>query len=143
MNVVFNPTATARLKRLGVGLVYLIGSHARGEATALSDVDFAVAMKEPSKLKKFNSVYQSLYEVLAEGVRQALKNKTLRRPLTIDIVFLDTAPLYYAIAARDHGKILFEISPRFRADFEAKTTIHYADFEPFRREQERATLQMI
>lgn len=132
------------LKDLGVGVVYLIGSHARGTANALSDVDFAVVMKNKKAFRDTEALYQELYGLFSDAVLSFKGLKTVPSGiLSLDIVFLDTAPLYYALAARDSGQILFEISPDFRAHFEEQATLKYADFEPLRREQEKVTLKMI
>lgn len=125
------------LKKQGVGVVYLIGSRAIGMARPNSDVDFAIVMKEKKQLKNTLKLHETLYALLSKCLKPRDKAKD------IDVIFLDTAPLYYAIAARDEGQVLFEISPHFRLDFEEKITLDYADFEPFRREQERVTLAMI
>jgi predicted nucleotidyltransferase len=143
MKIVLSQKQQRQLGKLGVGVLYLIGSHAKNEAGPRSDIDFAVVMKNKKALQESEALYRALYELLSQHISNANKNRTAGQPMVIDIVFLDTAPLYYAIATRDDGKVLFEDSPSFRADFEERTTIRYADFEPLRQEQERVTLQMI
>ncbi len=140
MEFSLNEASKAELKKLGVGVLYLIGSRALKTNRPDSDIDFAVVMKEKKGLKNPGELQNALYGVLAAAVSREITSK---KPLLIDIVLLDTAPLYYAIAARDTGRVLMEISPGFRADFEERATIRYADFEPFRREQEKITLAMI
>lgn len=137
MKIKFSAFIQRELKKQGVGVVYLIGSRATGMARTDSDVDFAIVMKEKKQLKTTLKLHEILYALLSKSLKPQDKAKD------IDVIFLDTAPLYYAIAARDEGQILFEISPHFRLNFEEKITLDYADFEPFRREQERVTLAMI
>lgn len=141
----FDGKMKTKLKKLGVGVIYLIGSRAITNARPNSDFDFAVVMKDPKKLSKGTlNLYHELYQIFSDAV----PNIRIKLPfpdnmIEIDIVFLQTAPLYYSIAARDKGIVLYEISPRFRANYEAQITNEYMDFEPLRREQEAAILSMI
>lgn len=136
--ITFSEVVQKKLKKAGVAVVYLIGSQAEGLARQDSDTDFGIVMADPkakaSLMKKEHAeLHQTLYEILEKTIPHS----------NLDIIFLDTAPLYYSIAARDRGKVLFEIDPQFRARFEEKITLEYADFEPLRREQEEVTLKMI
>ncbi len=137
MKIKFSPSLQKKIKKQGAGVIYLMGSRAVGVARKDSDVDFGIIMKEKKRLKNEAALHNTFYKLLSSCLSTKDKAKD------IDVVFLDTAPLYYAISARDEGKVLFEISPQFRANFEEKATMDYADFEPFRREQEKVTLAMI
>ena len=137
MKIRLSPVLQKELKKQGVGVVYLMGSRALGVARKDSDVDFGIVMKEKKRLKNESKLHSALYKLLSSCLSPKDKAKD------IDVIFLDTAPLYYAISARDEGKVLFEISSQLRANFEERATMDYADFEPFRREQEKVTLAMI
>lgn len=141
----FDNKMKTKLKKLGVGVIYLIGSRAMENARANSDFDFAVVMKDSKKLSKGTlDLYHKLYQIFSDAVPDIhIKLPFPDNMIEIDIVFLQTAPLYYSIAARDKGKVLYEISPLFRADYEEQITNEYMDFEPLRREQETAILSMI
>lgn len=144
MKLKLSNSAKNELKRLGVAVVYLIGSRATGAARRNSDYDFAVVMQKKESLRNEQLLYDKLYEILSKTLPKGKsKNAYPNNMINIDIIFLQTAPLYYTIEARDNGKVLFEISPIFRADFEERATLEYLDFEPFRRYQEFATLKMI
>ena len=141
----FDSNTKTRLKKLGVGVIYLIGSRATQNTRPNSDFDFAVVMKGTKKLSKGTlNLYHKLYQIFSDAVPKLhVKLPFPDNMIEIDIVFLQTAPLYYSIAARDKGIILYEISPRFRASYEERITNEYMDFEPLRREQETAILAMI
>lgn len=133
----------SKLKKLGVGIVYLIGSRATGNQRINSDFDFAVVMKDMKKISKGTlEMYNELYDIFSDAIPKI--HVDLPFPdnmIELDIVFLHTAPLYYAMEAVQRGKILFETSASFRADFEQKTILEYTDMEPFIRNHGNIILQ--
>lgn len=145
MNIKLSKIAHNKLKKLGVGLVFLIGSRATGTARKNSDFDFGIVMKNPETLKKRkNKLYEELETILTEVIppnKNGLKNR--ENLIGLDIVFLQEAPLYYAKDATNEGKILFESSPVFHADFKEKIMLEYGDMEPIIRAHGEVVLSQI
>ncbi|TSC68528.1 MAG: DNA polymerase beta domain-containing protein [Parcubacteria group bacterium Gr01-1014_66] len=113
-----------RLRKLGIGIVYLFGSHAEGVAGAASDIDIGVALLRPSALKHTASdLYAELYDLLTD----AFDMQNFR---DMDIVFLDRAPLELRFDVITHGRVLFESDAQFRLDYEERTAMLYRDFKP-------------
>ena len=48
----------------------------------------------------------------------------------MDIVFLQRAPLALQFSAIRDGKVIFEVDPVFRADYENLVVKQYLDFRP-------------
>ena len=112
------------LLKLGVGAVYLFGSHAEGVAGEGSDIDVGVVMKDPrAHRSKITPLYEKLYNILSD----VFDMSNFR---TIDIVFLERASLELCFDAITHGKVLFESSSDFRLDFEERVAAKYRDFKP-------------
>ena len=110
----------ARLKKIGVSVVYLFGSQASGRASPDSDLDIGVIFHDPDSGKDARGLYQSLYEIFSEMFPQA----------KLDIVFLQNAPLPLQYSAISEGQIFFEDDPVFRADYENRLVNSYLDFRP-------------
>lgn len=104
-------------KHRDVGLVYLFGSHARGEAGRSSDVDIAVYFNQKDPVKRHNLLFQ-----IAGDVSQSLKTDN------VDIVSLNDleSPLLKFRIIKE-GNILFEKEP-FRVLVEPKILNDYFDF---------------
>ena len=123
------------LQALGVATLYLFGSRAQGVAREDSDYDFGILLKNPSVLKTGSqTLYQKIFELLEDTVR-GLK--------TLDIVFLDRAPLQLRYHVIRVGIPLLDADPIRRGRFEERTLLEHADFEPYRRLFEEATLARI
>ncbi|MBI3398570.1 MAG: nucleotidyltransferase domain-containing protein [Deltaproteobacteria bacterium] len=110
----------AKLKELGVSVVYIFGSEAVGKTTALSDRDIGIVLKKPAALQDTLALYKTLYGLFAE----------LYPSQKLDIVFLQTSPIPLQYNAMKEGKILFEQDPRRTADYEEYITDMYLDFKP-------------
>lgn len=123
-----SPGQQERLARLGVGLVYLFGSHAERTASPLSDVDVGVVMRRLPR--DTSELYQQLYELLTDAFPGQ----------RMDLVFLQRASLELRGDAVRHGTVLYEASPDERAVFEERTMLACADFAPVLREIDRAIL---
>lgn len=117
-----------RLHELGVSLLYLFGSYAEGVATPLSDVDLGVAFvgRPPER----SATYQPLYELATE----------LFPGRTVDLAFLQQAPLELRGDVVRHGVVLYERAPGDRVAFEERTLLACADFAPTQRDMDRAIL---
>lgn len=123
------------MRRLGVSTLYLFGSRALGVARPSSDYDFGFLLENPSVLsQESQGLYQRLYDLLQEVVPV----KT-----NLDVVFLDRASLQLRYHVIRYGKVLLDFDPLNRGRFEERTLEEHADFEPFRRIFEEATLARI
>lgn len=123
-----------KLRNLGVGVVYLFGSHAEGVAGSLSDIDIGVVFCDP-RIAQGNTteLYGRLYDVFSEAFGSE----------NLDIVFLERATLELRFDAISHGRTLYETSEDFRRDFEHCAVMLYADFKPLLRNFDRATLSRV
>ena len=123
------------LLKLGASTLYLFGSRAEGVARRESDFDFGILLKQPSVIKNGSQkLYQEFYDLLQDLVPQKVN---------LDIVFLDRAPLQLRFHVIGHGQVLFDSDPLRRGYFEERTLSEHADFEPYRRLFEEATLARI
>ena len=52
MKIEFLPKHKAVFRKLGVDVVYLLGSYSGGNVQPMSDVDIGVVFREPEKYKK-------------------------------------------------------------------------------------------
>lgn len=109
-----------QLKRLGISIVYLFGSASKGRISPMSDIDIGVVFNDTHMLKSMSETYVKLYKIFAE----------LYPSFTIDIVFLQSAPLTLQYDAIRNGRVLFETDPKLRADYEANVMEMYLDFMP-------------
>jgi uncharacterized protein len=110
------------LARPGVLAGFLIGSHARGAAGPLSDVDVAVihadGLDPDERLR--------LRLGLLAGAADALKSEE------VDVVLLNEAsPLMRHDALRE-GVVLFDRDPEARLRFQLEAFHDYVDTEPLR-----------
>lgn len=126
-----------KLIKMGIGLIYLFGSRAEGVAGPGSDIDVGIVCIEPKMARgNITETYNALYDILC-----AVFDMSNFR--TIDIVFLQRAPLELQFDAVSHGRVLFEILPDFRLDFEERISALYRDFKPILAENNKAVLQRI
>ena len=121
-----------KLKKLRVGIVYLFGSEVRGNTLPLSDVDIGIVFTDISVLKDSLKIYDELYRLFTEVY-------PLKRE--IDIVFLQNSSLPLQFEAAFEGKVLYEVSPDFRADYTEKVLKDYLDFKPLLEELDKITLE--
>ena len=110
----------ACIKRREIEFAYLFGSHARGTANKLSDVDVAIFLDESRIPPAGPYGYKS--ELLV-SMRQQLR-------LPVDIVILNEASLALRFRVIRDGKILFCRDNRTRVGFQEKTMRDYLDFRP-------------
>lgn len=102
-----------------VRLAYLFGSHAKGEATELSDIDLGVSFNVDIDAREAQG---ELLDALVHELRTE----------RIDLVLLDEIPppLAYRII-RDGARLLAE-DPREDMSFRTRTIMRYLDFKPLR-----------
>ena len=62
---------------------------------------------------------------------------------TIDIVFLDRAPLELCFDVIQHGIVLYESSQTIRTEFEERVAALYRDFQPILKQFNEAVLEKI
>ncbi len=108
------------LKKNKVGLVIIFGSRVSGGAHAGSDIDIGVVFEdEKIKAEKPVEVYGDLYGIFSKAFKAA----------NPDIVYLREAPLNLQFKAIDEGKVIYETSAKFFADYKEEVMIRYFDFK--------------
>ena len=121
------------LNRLNVGIVYIFGSTAQGIAKRGSDIDIGIVFTDSGVNCRSFKVYEELYKLFSNVYR----NKET------DIVFLQDAHISLQLDAVKHGRVTYQISPEFRANYEEKIILQYCDFEPILRGFDKAILERI
>lgn len=123
-----------KLKELGVGIIYLFGSRAVGIALDKSDYDIGVIFISPKVLSNGPSKnHLTLYDVLSNEFPDMLEGPRL------DISFLQDSNPALEMAAVQYGKVLFQESPLFKADYEEGVIRRYDDYLSLKKEYEQAT----
>lgn len=108
------------LDRPGVLVARLFGSHARGEAGPLSDIDIAVWLTQEAADR------QAFQLELIAAASEALATND------VEVVVLnDASPLLRHRALRD-GELLVERDPISRVRLDAATIVEYLDTAPLR-----------
>lgn len=103
-----------------VELAFLFGSHARGEAGALSDVDIALLLSSAVRRDEYLG-YRLKYSVaIAEAIRDD----------RVEIVILNTAPPALAHQVI-RGRVLYERTAEARVEFIVAVQRKYLDLKPF------------
>lgn len=126
----------ARLKSLGVALVYLYGSEALGVASRFSDLDVGIVLKEPLLLDSGEK-----RDRLRSKLLQCLEGLTAEKgDREVDLVFLQTASSVLQFEAIHAGRLLFAGNPVFQADYEEGVIRDYLDIRPLVETHYRAVL---
>lgn len=109
-------------KKYGVKIIYLFGSHVRGEKTPLSDVDVGIVFGDIC-LKNNDpiTVFTELYEVFKLYLK--IQNQK------IDLVYLQETPLSLQMGVIQNGKVIYSESEEFRTDYEEYVMRHYMDWK--------------
>lgn len=110
-----------KLKEFKVGIVYLYGSVVGGYESQFSDIDIGVVFTEPKVLENSLKLYSQLYEIFNEAIKPKKE---------IDLVFLQQTSLGLQFNVINEGKVIYEISGEFRADYEERVLNEYLDFKP-------------
>lgn len=130
--------AQEQLANFGVMALYFFGSRAYGLATAASDFDFAVFLRNPQAVAQNSSaLYQPIYDILSS----LIKPETLAADV-IDIVFLDSPRVSLELKFHiiNHGQVLLDLNPQERMTRAERLTLQTADFAPLRMEMSQALL---
>ena len=132
----FSPKEKTFFKKSGIASLYLFGSQAVGAACPMSDFDFGILLEgyKPLPRLKQNALYDGLLEMFESKIN---------RVCNIDIVFLREVSLQLQFQVINDGKVLYEGDPKARADYHEKIIEAYADFLPYQRIFEQATLARI
>lgn len=108
------------LKKNQVGLVIIFGSCVSDRTHPKSDIDIGIVFEnEKIKIEKPVEVYGDLYEVFSKAFKVS----------NLDIVYLREAPLSLQFKAINDGKIIYETSLKFSADYREEVMIRYFDFK--------------
>lgn len=134
-----------KLHDIGVDIVYLFGSQIDGTAGDLSDVDFAVVLKNPDILKQdFFSIYGSIFSILSELLpEEYLKRRMDFHVHEFDLVFLQQANPRMKFRVVENGRVLFQSSSRVVADFREQALLRYFDFQYFEKISNDAFLMRV
>ena len=98
--------------------VYLFGSFVTDEP--FSDIDIGILLKESNR-KTLN----------AELGLESQIEKNINYP--VDVRILNTAPLSFVRHVIKNGRLIVDINPTFRSNFESLTARKYFDFSRFRK----------
>jgi len=132
--VIKNPLLVKKLRKEKVGILYLFGSEVEGIASSHSDIDLGVVFTETKFLKRAKDslgIYIRLYDFISDVFPHR----------EVDIVFLQRASLPLQFEAVTKGKILYEVSPYFRARYTERVIKEYVDFKPLLDKMDKATLE--
>lgn len=102
-----------------VHAIYRFGSFERGDANAASDVDVAVLAP------------RRIHPVMRWEVAQAIASKLGR---DVDLVDMRSATAVLRAQVLEQGRLLFDASPRERAEFETRAMSEYAHLNEERRD---------
>jgi predicted nucleotidyltransferase len=109
-----------KLNKLGIVAVYLFGSVAIGRRSPMSDIDIGIIFRSVESLGSTKETYPYLYNFFTE----------LYPSFCLDIVFLQSSPLTLQHDAIKNGKVIFDMDPMQRANYEAEVIKRYLDFKP-------------
>ncbi len=101
-------------------LAFLFGSHARGEAGALSDIDIALLLSPAVPRDKYLSYRLKYSAAIAEVIRDD----------RVEILILNTAPPALAHQVI-RGRVLYERTAEARVQFIVDVQRKYLDLKPF------------
>ena len=119
--------------RREVVLAYLFGSHARGRATPMSDLDFAVLLSEAIA----RAAYIDYQIALTQDLTRVFGSDE------VQVVILNQAPPLLAYAVVVHGRELLCRDAAARVRFRVRATQRYLDTQPLRKVQAEATARRI
>ena len=127
-DLTFTKEEQVQLTKHAISGVILFGSQAQGIANATSDYDVFILGK------KSENNYDLLYTLLSEKIHKLTD---------IDIVFDTDAPMELKNHVAKYGLILFEQNHNVFPNFRQQVMLTYADFAPYRKMFQEATLSRI
>jgi len=108
------------LKKNKVAIDFLFGSKITKTVHPGSDIDIGVVFEdEKLRIKKPSEVYGDLYQVFSKAFNTSAP----------DIVYLREAPLSLQFKAINEGKIIYQSSGKYLADYREEVMIKYFDFQ--------------
>ncbi len=104
-----------------MGAIILFGSKITGYRHPKSDFDIGVVF-EDENIRKNNpsEIYGDLYEIFSKAFQ-------VSNP---DIVYLRDTPLSLQFKAINTGKVIYQNSDKFFADYKEEVMLRYFDFKP-------------
>ncbi len=115
-----------------IASAYLFGSQVSGKMGSLSDVDIAILLKEDAP-KDRQLIHEEDY--LAYKIAKALGVKE------VDLIDFNSQGLIFKHNVLRTGKLIYDVDPRFRINFEVRVITEFCDFEPTLRFIERFHLK--
>jgi predicted nucleotidyltransferase len=116
--------------RPDVVLAYLFGSHARGTAGPLSDVDIAVLARPGMNS---HQLFDLRLELIGDLMARLACND-------VDVVLLNQASLALSYRVLRDGRLLYCRDEQVRIEYQAGIVSRYLDFKPIIERHERAIL---
>ncbi len=136
ITIKLSPSTKAKLKEVGVAVIYFFGSRASGENLDLSDIDIGIVVENPKLLHdNASNLFLDIYDILTIDIPEMIDGPKL------DLSFLQKANPALAMKAIKEGKILFESDATLRADFEELTFRLYNDYLKLQREYQNANIK--
>lgn len=116
----FSEKQIGEFEKMGINVIYLFGSRAKGITTSLSDFDFGIVFENPEKYRDTTlDVYNKLYEIFVDILpKKYLRQRFKMREHEFDIVFLQFASPSLQFSAIKEGQILYEKDKEKRLDYE-------------------------
>lgn len=130
----FSESTIKRLVSLGVEIIYLFGSRASNTENLKSDVDLGIVFNNKLLLKDSLILYKELYRIFSN-------TPSIMSDAELDIILMQQSPIFLQFEIINTGKILFERSSRFRANYEEYIIKQYIDMKPMLDEFEYVTLK--
>ena len=127
-------TAPSVLADEPVRVAYLFGSHARGEASALSDVDVALLAPDIGPHQRLN---------LRLRVMGRLSTAARIPDFDLDVIVLDESPLTLTGRVVRDGIVIYSSDEPLRAAYESRTFREFVDFSVLADEIDRETIRQI
>ena len=121
--------------RTFIAAVYLFGSSLSCDSRESSDIDLAFLLEEES-YKSDPIVAMSPAYLIAAQIGLKLDKET-------DVTILNSSSLEIAYEVAATGKLLFEIDPDLRTEYELKIKGMYFDFRPFLEELRQKSLSRL
>ena len=100
-----------------VRVAYLFGSHARGEASQLSDVDVALLAPDLAPQDRLDL-----------RIRVIGRLSSAARIADLDVIVLDESPLTLTGRVIRDGVVIYSVDEPLRAEYESRTFREFVDF---------------